>query len=103
MLFFEQNDYIFSGENKKYISNLKENLWNKTGKGFENKALHYLPEMHLLLPSNVSSEKVSIGSFNNTGKYSFCWPGTTVQKRINEGYKVSILSIMHVENMIYNI
>ena len=32
--------------------------------------------MHLSLPSNVSSEKVSNGNFNNTGKYSFCEPGT---------------------------
>ena len=59
-------------KNRKYISNLKENLRNKTGVGLVNKVILYLPEMHLSLPSNVSSEKVSNGSFNNTGKYSFC-------------------------------
>ena len=63
MLFFKHNDDILSDENKKYISNLKERLVNT--------ALHYLPNMHLSLPSNVPSEKVPNGSFNNTGKYSF--------------------------------
>ena len=43
--------------------------------------------MHLSLPSNISSEKVPNGSFNNTGIYSYCRPGTKVQKRINESYK----------------
>ena len=85
--FFKQNDDILNDENTKYISNLKENLINKTGKGSVNKTLHYLPKMHLALPSTVSSKKLSNGSFHNTGKYSFCRPGTNVQNRINEGYK----------------
>ena len=87
MLLFQQNDNILNDENKKYISNLKESLKNKTGKGIVNKALHFLPEMHISLPKDVSSENVLNGSFNNTGKYSFCGPGTRVQKRIKEGYK----------------
>ena len=66
---------------------MKENLINKTGKGSVNKALHYLPKMHLALPSYVSSKKLSNGSFNNTGKHSFCRRGTNVQNRINGGYK----------------
>ena len=66
---------------------MEANLRNSDGKGLVNKALQYLPEMHLSLPSNKSSEKVSNGSFSNTGKYSSCGPGTKVQKRINEGYK----------------
>ena len=80
MLLFQQNDNILNDENKKYISNLKESLKNKTGKGIVNKALHFLPEMHISLPKDVSSENVLNGSFNNTGKYSFCGPGTRVQK-----------------------
>ena len=47
MLFFKKNDDVLCNENKKYISNLKENLRNKTGKCLVNKALHYLPEIHL--------------------------------------------------------
>ena len=103
MLLSKQNDDILSVENKKYISNLKENLRNKTGKGLVNKALQYMPEMHLSLPNNISSEKVSDGSFNNTGKYSYCGSGTKVQKRINEGYKgVNSLDSACKEHDIYN-
>ena len=51
-----------------------------------------IPEMHLLLPTGVESENVPGGSFNNTGKYLFCGPGTKVAKRLNDGYKgVNIL------------
>ena len=57
-----QNDDILSVQNEKYISNLKDNFRNKTGKGLVNKALQYVPEMHLSLPSNILSEKVSNGS-----------------------------------------
>ena len=46
-----------------------------------------LPEMHLSLPKGVTSENVPGGSFNNTGQYSFCGPGTEVAKRISEGYE----------------
>ena len=101
MLLLKQNDND-NVENEKYISNLKENLRDKTGKGLVNKALQYIPEMHLSLPSNKSSEKVSNGSFNNTGKYSFCGPRTKVQKRINVGYKgVNSLDSACKEHNIY--
>ena len=57
------------------------------GGGIVNTILKKLPtEMHLKLPKNVDSENVSNGSFNNTGKYSYCGPGTKVKKRIKEGY-----------------
>ena len=71
-------------ENQEYLDNLK-----KHGAGIFNDILRKvpLPEMHLHLPNDVSSENISNGSFNNTGKYSFCGPGTKVQKRINEGYQ----------------
>jgi hypothetical protein len=45
-----------------------------------------LPEMHLKLPSNIQSEQVPNGSFNDKHTYSFCGPGTKVE--LNEGYKV---------------
>ena len=59
-----------------------------TGKGLVNKLLRKLPlpEMHLSLPSNMPSEQVENGSFQNTGKYSFCGPGTKLDKRLSEGY-----------------
>jgi hypothetical protein len=60
-----------------------------TGKGLINTLLNKapLPELHLKLPSNISSEKVNNGTFNNTGKYSYCGPGTKVKRRMKEGYK----------------
>lgn len=69
----------------KYVNDLK----GKLGSGIINSALKNLPlpEMHLSLPSDVSSETVANGSFKNTGKYSFCGPGTKVQKRLKEGYQ----------------
>ena len=47
--------------NGKYIVNLnlKENLRNKTGKGLVNKALQYMPVMHLSLPIAIYRQKKS--------------------------------------------
>lgn len=76
-------------ENAKYIQDLQTLLLDKRGSGLVNNMLKNLPipEMHLSLPSNVPSEYVQNGSFNNTGKYSFCGPGTKTQQRLKEGYK----------------
>ena len=46
-----------------------------------------MPEMHLSLPNTVESENIPNGSFQNTGKYSYCGPGTKVKKRVSEGYQ----------------
>lgn len=72
-------------ENRNYIRTLQY----KTGAGLLNNILRKipLPEMHLGLPSGVESEKVPSGSFNETGKYSYCGPGTKVQQRLKEGYE----------------
>ena len=43
--------------------------------------------MHLSLPKNIKSENVENGSFNNSGKYSYCGPGTKLDKRLAQGYK----------------
>jgi hypothetical protein len=61
----------------------------KKGKGIINTLMNKipLPEMHMSLPKNVKSENVQDGSFNNTGKYSYCGPGTKLNKRVAEGYK----------------
>jgi len=61
----------------------------KTGNGVINTVLNKIPmpEMHLSLPPNVQNELVPNGSFNNTGKYSYCGPFTKVDKRVAEGYE----------------
>ena len=64
---------ILNFPNQKYIDCLKHEL--KTGKGLINTALRYMPEMHLSLPNTVESENIPNGSFQNTGKYSYCGPG----------------------------
>ena len=46
-----------------------------------------LPEMHVKLPDDVSSEQVKNGIFHNTGKYSFREPFTKLDKLLPEGYK----------------
>lgn len=46
-----------------------------------------MPEMHLGLPKSVQSEFRPTGSFNSSGKYSFCGPFTKLQQRLNQGYK----------------
>ena len=71
---------------QKYLEDFPRSI---TGKGLVNKLLQKLPlpEMHLSLPSDVPSEQVENGSFQNTGRYSFCGPGTKLDKRLSEGYK----------------
>ena len=69
---------ILNFQNEKYINSLKHEL--KTGKGLINTALRYMPEMHLSLPNTVESENIPNGSFQNTGKYSYCGLGTKVKK-----------------------
>ena len=76
---------ILNDQNQKYINSLKHEL--KTGKGLINTALRYMPEMYLSLPNTVESENIPNGSFQNTGKYSYCGPGTKVKKRVSEGYQ----------------
>ena len=46
-----------------------------------------LPEMHMRLPSGISSEPVPGGTFQNTGKYSYCGPFTKLDKRLSQGYR----------------
>ena len=58
-----------------------------TGAGIVNKMLRKLPMPEMHLPVAANSEYVENGSFNNTGKYSFCGPFTKVSQRLKEGYK----------------
>ena len=74
-------------ENKEYLRMLRQLIQPKKGTGLVNTVLKRLPEMHLKLPREVSSESVPNGSFANTGRYSFCGPGTKVYQRLHEGYK----------------
>ena len=79
-----------SVKNKEYIDAFKKSLRSaKTGRGLFNKILKQvpLPEMHLSLPEDVPSETIQNGTFNKTGKYSFCGPGTKVAQRLKEGYE----------------
>ena len=46
-----------------------------------------MPEMHMRLPKAGLSEDVPGGSFQNTGKYSYCGPFTKLNKRLTEGYR----------------
>ena len=46
-----------------------------------------MPEMHMRLPKGVLSKKVPGGSFQNTGKYSYCGTFTKLNKRLSEGYR----------------
>ena len=87
--FNQSNSIILTRENQNYINELRLFLKTKTGSGLLNSMLKKLPlpEMHLNLPINVPSENIENGSFRNTGKYSYCGPGTKVQKRLKEGYK----------------
>lgn len=87
--FIETNSINLTLENQEYIKELKLFLKTKTGSGLFNSMLKKLPlpEMHLNLPNNVASENIENGSFNDTGKYSYCGPGTKVQKRLKEGYQ----------------
>lgn len=56
------------------------------GSSIVNKALNILPLPEMHLKSKIS-ENVSNGSFNNTGKYSYCGPFTKLRKRVKQGYK----------------
>jgi len=60
---------------------------SKKGTGVVNALLNKLPEIHLSLPRDVPSEYREDGSFNNTGKYSYCGPGTKLSKRRQQGYR----------------
>jgi hypothetical protein len=57
------------------------------GASILNKALNVLPLPEMHLKSAVGSEQVPNGSFNNTGRYSFCGPFTKLRQRMVEGYK----------------
>ena len=62
-----------------------------------------MPEMHLSLPNTVESENIPNGSFQNTGKYSYCGPGTKVKKPVSEGYQGVNKLDNHVKSMTYTI
>ena len=76
-----KDDNELTVENKEYIKHLKSIL-NKSGSGIVNTVLNkvLLPELHMRLSSNVSSEYIPNGAFNNTKKYSYCGPKTEVNK-----------------------
>ena len=81
-----------SGEEGKFTVNFEHMYIPEkyiSGAGLVNKALRKLPlpEMHLSLPNEVFSEQVTDGSFNTTGKYSYCGPFTKLDHRLSEGYK----------------
>ena len=59
------------------------------GGSFLNSALNALPlpEMHMSLPPGAASEDVPGGSFQNTGKYSYCGPFTKLDKRLTQRYR----------------
>jgi len=59
---------------------------NNSGGSILNKLIDIVPEMHMKL-DNGKSENVPGGDFNNTGKYSYCGPGTKFQQRKKQGYK----------------
>ena len=68
-----KDDNELTVESKEYIKHFKSIL-NKSGSGIVNTVLNQVPfpELHMSLPSNVSSENISNGSSNNTKKYSYC-------------------------------
>jgi hypothetical protein len=59
------------------------------GKGVINTLMNKIPipELHLSLPKDVESEHIEDGNFNKSGKYSYCGPGTRLNKRLMQGYK----------------
>ena len=83
-----KDDNELTVENKEYIKHFKSIL-NKSGSRNVNTVLNkvHLPELHMRLPSNVVSEYIPNGAFNNTKKHSYCGPKTKVQQRIKEGYQ----------------
>mgnify|MGYP007002769539 CR=1 FL=1 len=58
---------------------------NKKGGSFLSSVFNVIPEMHM--KTNSQGENVDGGEFNNTGKYSYCGPGTKFDKRKKQGYK----------------
>jgi len=64
-----------------------KNRFLASGGSLINKALNVLPLPEMHLKSAVGSENVENGSFNNTGKYSYCGPFTKLSKRLSQGYK----------------
>ena len=84
-----KDDNELTVENKEYIKHFKSIL-NKSGSGIVNTVLNKapLPELHMRLPSNVSSEYIPNGAFGNTKKYSYCEPKAKVQQRIKDAIKV---------------
>jgi hypothetical protein len=62
---------------------------SKVGGSLLNSALNALPlpEMHMRLPRGVPSEPIPGGSFQGTGKYSYCGPFTKLDKRLSQGYR----------------
>ncbi len=84
---YNTNVNYINRENISYINELGTYLDDKTGNGLLNKVLKHIPEMHLSLPNDVPSENVREGTFNKTGKYSYCGPGTKYRKRLREGYE----------------
>lgn len=86
-------------ENQNYVDNfglfLKSKLLNLMLKKLP------LPEMHLNLLKNVPSENFENGSFNNTGKYSYCDPGKKIQKRLKERFQGKNILEKACRNMIY--
>jgi transposase InsO family protein len=78
-----------SADEGKYIVNFQQAYIPITGRGLVNSLLRKLPmkEMHMTLPRGMSSEQLASGSFNDTGKYSYCGPFTKVDQRLAEGYK----------------
>ena len=66
----------------------KFQIIKKTGKGLLNTVLNYLPlpEMRKSLPKGVPSESVPGGTFENTGKYSYCSPFIKLTKRLSQCY-----------------
>lgn len=69
-----------SSKNKFVSKNYSE------GGSIMNKVIEYIPEIHMK-DSNGKGENVPNGKFNNSGKYSYCGPGTKFVERMKEGYK----------------
>jgi len=68
---------------------IKNQFLAARGGSLINKALNVLPNVlpEIHSKSAVGSENVENGSFNNTGKYSYCGPFTKLSKRLLQGYK----------------
>ena len=82
---------VLTPENQEYINQLRQlgrSRGSPEGAGIMNSIIKKMPfEMHMKLSRDIPSEHVENGSFNNTGKYSYCGPGTKLDQRIKEGYE----------------